>query len=67
MKRLKVTVSYPAPSEPDMDWTEPFLERGTTFQFSPSSGMTTEKPIPVEKAWVEDGILYCQGTVVVEL
>lgn len=53
-----ITASYPMPGEPDMDWTEPFLERGSTMSIS---GVLNSEPIPVEKAWVKDEVLYVQG------
>lgn len=57
---IKVTGQAPAPGKPDMDWTEPFLERGTTFSLT---GAMQSDPIPVERAWVKDEVLYFEGTV----
>jgi hypothetical protein len=49
-----------APTEvPDGDYTSEFLEAGTTFTIG---GAINSDPIPVEKAWVENGKLHMEGT-----
>jgi hypothetical protein len=65
LKPFKVSTSIPSPGMEDMDWTEPFLERGTTFSFK-GQGMKAEK-VAVERAWVRDERLHVEGTVWVDL
>jgi hypothetical protein len=43
----------------DMDWTEPFLERGTTFSLD---GPMICEGIPVSCAYVKNEVLYVEGT-----
>jgi hypothetical protein len=64
LRAFKVAHSIPAPGEPDMDWTEPFLERGTTFSIE--GPMRAEK-VAVERAWTKDGRLHIEGTVWADL
>lgn len=61
MTKLRVEYTVPAPGECDMDWTEPFLELGTTFSLTGS--METNVPIQVEEAYVKDEKLYVWGYV----
>jgi len=56
--RFKVSGSLPAPGKEDMDWTEPFLERGTTFTLG---GSIASDPIPIEEAYVKDEVLHFWG------
>jgi hypothetical protein len=57
-RKFKVKGSVPAPGMDDMDWTEPMLERGTTFAVS---GVISSDPIPIEGAYVKDEVLHFWG------
>src|SRR4051794_18574277 len=56
--RFKVEGSVPAPGMDDMDWTEPCLERGSTFSVD---GVISSDPIPIEGAYVKDEVLHFWG------
>jgi hypothetical protein len=60
-----VEVRVAAPGFDDMDWTEPCLERGTTFNFD-APGMRADG-IPVERAYVEDEMFVVVGRVRIEV
>lgn len=62
MTLLKLTTKVPAPGMDDMDWTEPFLERGTTMD-PKGEGWGVSEPLPITKAWVKDEVLYMQAEV----
>lgn len=54
-----VSVKVPT-DQPDGDYTQEFLDAGTTF--TPSiPGMSFKGPVPVEKGWVKDGVLHLEG------
>lgn len=53
----------------DGDYTEEFVQEGTTLSTTDDSCVKISAPVPVTKAWVEDGILYVEAStdVVVDL
>jgi hypothetical protein len=66
LARVLVTYSKPVPGWRDLDCSEPFLERGTTFSFYgavPELGIEEVKcdDIPVEHAYIKDEVLYVEG------
>ncbi len=49
----------------DGDYTEDFVQEGTTLSTTDDSCMKISAPVPVTKAWVEDGILYMEAETIV--
>jgi hypothetical protein len=60
MAEMVVHGNTPALGMPDMDWTVPFLERGSTFSLS---GCLIASDVPITRAWVENEVLYFEGLV----
>lgn len=57
--RFEVAVTIPAEGVPDGDYTQDFIDAGTTF--TPEVPGMVFDPIPVESAEVEGGMLTVRG------
>lgn len=57
--RFEVRITTPSLDVPDGDYTDECVECGTTFT-AEAPGMVMES-VPVEHAWVKDGVLTMIG------
>jgi hypothetical protein len=57
---VKLSTSVPAPGRADADHTAEFLAAGTTFSIF---GPVRAEGVRVERAWIEDEVLYLEGSV----
>jgi len=58
VSRLALTTSVPAPGMADGDYTDQFVEAGTTFSVD---GPVSAAHVPVARAWVEAERLFMRG------
>jgi len=56
---LKFATKVDAPGVDDGDYTQEFLDAGTTLTIR---GSLNADAVPVTRAWVEDGVLNVEGT-----